>query len=96
MRKLKTGIVSLVLSTVMFAQAVPMEVWETFAEGVDVLFETEENVKVEETITGGLSDANNIGNGYIIQENVEKRTETTKEFLMSDDTILVQQFADEV
>ena len=43
-----------------------------------------------------MVDKYNIGSGYIIQENVENRTATTKEFLMSDDTIMVQQFVEPV
>ena len=97
-KDLKKGIVAIGLAFVMLFQTAPMNLLAVLAEEIQEVFATEENSshKQEEMVTGGLSDANNVGNGYIINENVHRRTETTKEFLMSDDTIMVQQFVEPV
>ena len=91
----KIGIVAISLATVLFSQSVPMNILSAFAEELaDVL--TQEETIEHEIYSGNMVDKYNIGSGYIIQENVENRTATTKEFLMSDNTIMVQQFAEPI
>ena len=94
-KNLKIGIVAISLATVLFSQSVPMNILSAFAEELaDVL--TQEETIEHEIYSGNMVDKYNIGSGYIIQENVENRTATTKEFLMSDNTIMVQQFAEPI
>ena len=93
--KFKMGTIAITLATIMFAQSMPMELVSVLAEEIaDSL--TQNDTIDREFYSGNMVDKYNIGNGYIIQENTAKRTATTKEFLMSDDTIMVQQFVEPV
>ena len=94
-KKFKSGWLVLALATVMFTQSVPMEILNVLAEEIAEVFTMEDAIE-RDFYNGNMVDKYNIGSGYIIQENVENRTLTTKEFLMSDDTIMVQQFAEPV
>lgn len=49
---------------------------------------TQDEIIEHEIYHGNMVDSDNIGNGYIISENIAHRTPTSKEFLMSDDTII--------
>lgn len=97
-KKFIIGGIAVALSAVMFTQTIPMELLETLAEEIVEVFEVEETIphEQEENMTGGWSDKGNVGSGYIIEEDVSKRTLTTKEFVMSDDTRMIQQFAEPV
>ena len=94
------NVAAIVLSTIMFLQSMPDKLLFALAEGVSNLVGTEENVVNETDITEplkkNLTDVNNRDGGYIIKEDESKRTARTKEFIMSDNTILVQQFAEDV
>ena len=93
-KSFKLSVIAITLSAIMFLRAIPFEVLNVFAEVVaDVFTKSEETKEIDSSL---MSDVGNIGGGYIIQENVEKRTANTKEFLMSDDTIMVQQFVEPV
>ena len=91
----KIAILAISLATVLFSQSVPMNILSAFAEELADVLTKEETIE-HEIYSGNMVDKYNIGSGYIIQENVENRTATTKEFLMSDDTIMVQQFVEPV
>ena len=93
--KIKMGIGASALAAVMFMQSLPMNILEVVAEEIADSLTTEEVIE-REFYTGNMVDAYNIGNGYILQEIEEHRTPTTKEFLMSDDTVMVQQFVEPV
>ena len=77
------------LSFVMLMQSMPMNLMKLTADELKESTETEEKIE-REFYSGGMVDTYNIGNGYIIQENEEKRTLTTKEYVMSDDTIMIR------
>lgn len=91
----KIAIVAISLATVMFSQSVPMNILSAFAEELADLLTQEESID-REFYPGNMVDKYNIGSGYIIQENIANRTATTKEYLMSDNTIMVQQFVEPV
>ena len=98
-KKLITGAVAVVLSLVMSVQSVPSELLQAAADELkEILTQEETSESIEETdaLKGKLSDKGNLGQGYIIEEDVSKRTLNTKEFVMSDDTIMVQQFGEAV
>ena len=90
-KRTQIGLIAFSLAAIMFTQSLPMEILTVLAEGL-----TPEETIEREFYPGNMVDSYNIGGGYIIQENVENRTPTTKEFLMSDDTIMVQQFVEPV
>ena len=84
--------VAMTLSAIMVVQFTPKELLKVLAEEVSSAIEQLENQKEEIQYSTVLTDGNNIGTSDIIQENVRHRTLTSKEYLMSDDTIMVQQF----
>lgn len=84
--------VAMTLSAIMVVQFTPKELLKVLAEEVSSAIEQLENQKEEIQYSTVLTDGNNIGTSDIIQENVHHRTLTSKEYLMSDDTIMVQQF----
>ena len=92
---IKFHIVAAVLATVMLVYSMPVEVLQVLADGIGEIL-TPENTIEQKYYPGEMVDEYNIGNSYIVQENEENRTLTTKEFLMSDDTIMVQQFIEPV
>lgn len=94
-KRYKMSIVAFVLTGIFLMQSTPMNILSVFAEEIADALTTKETIE-REFYTGNMVDKYNIGSGYIIQENVENRTATTKEFLMSDDTIMVQQFVEPV
>ena len=94
-RKLGLGAIALSLAGIMFTQSMPMNILSVLAEEIVDVLTTEETIE-REFYSGNMVDKYNIGSGDIIQENVKNRTATTKEFLMSDDTIMVQQFVEPV
>lgn len=90
--KTRIKITATLLSFVMFMLAVPMLVWKASADEIT-------NV-VEEIKTNSFSvDMDNMTKGpqekerYILSENIENREADSKEFIMSDGTIMVQQYA---
>ena len=89
-RKIRNIITALVLAVVFLMQSVPGNLLKVLADEIGALLETESNVS--ELLTVNLDDSGNIGNSYIVQENVNRRTLNSKEYLMSDDTIMIQQF----
>ena len=91
-RRMLMSFVALTMSAVIFTQSVPTGILEAFAEVMDNLTDVE-YVGAENLFTDEMSDRGNIGNGYIIHENVKNRTLTTKEYQMSDGMIMVQQFS---
>lgn len=100
-RRFSKYCIALLLAIVMFITAVPMSVLTVVAEGVSAVAE---NISLEEPIitTNEKEEATDIVDGkefeqaYIIEENVERRTLSSKEFTMSDGTILIQQFGQKV
>ncbi len=92
---IKFHIVAAVLATVMLVYSMPVEVLQVLADGIGEIL-TPVNTIEQKYYPGEMVDEYNIGNSYIVQENEENRTLTTKEFLMSDDTIMVQQFIEPV
>lgn len=97
-KKKSVGIIASALSFIMFAHCVPMTVLQVFADELKELSTKEETLEIEEPkpVIGEMVDIYNFENAYIIQENVSKRTLTTKEFLMSNEKIMVQQFSEPV
>ena len=92
-KKVLFGGIAIALSTIMFSRTVPMEVWNAMAEEIKEALSSEETVETDETVSANtLTDENNL-NGYILEEDVSKRTRTTKEYVMSDETRMIQQFA---
>ncbi len=99
-RKFSKCFVAMLLVIVMGITAVPMSVLTVVADGVKSV--TEE-LKVENTYTPpneiestDLIDSSELENAYILDEKIEGRTFNSKEFIMSDGTILVQQFAQNI
>lgn len=85
--KIMTQVISVILSVLLVAEAVPMQ---TFAEGnnADVSSETAETVDAYASEEGGEP--------VILAEETEKREENVKHFRMSDGTIQAAQYADPV
>lgn len=94
-RKFKLGTIAISLAAIMFTQSMSIELLSAIAEEIADSLSQEETIE-REFYNGNMVDRYNIGNGYIIRENIGNRTETTKEFLMSDDTIMVQQFIEPI
>ena len=95
MKRLVMGAVAFSLSGIMLTQSMPTNLTAVLVEELGDML-TKENVIEHEIYSGNLVDSDNIGKGYIVQENTEKRTLTSKEFWMSDDTIMVQQFIEPI
>ena len=93
--KIRMGIGASALAAVMFIQSLPMNILEVVAEEIADSLTTEATIE-REFYTGNMVDSYNIGNGYILREIEEHRTPTTKEFLMSDNTVMLQQFVEPV
>ncbi|MBQ3506586.1 MAG: hypothetical protein IJA89_07445 [Clostridia bacterium] len=92
-KKVLFGGIAIALSAIMFSRTVPMEIWNAMAEEIKEALSSEETVETDETVSANtLTDENNL-NGYILEEDVSKRTRTTKEYVMSDETRMIQQFA---
>ena len=91
----KVNIVAAVLAAVMLIYSVPTNFLQVVAESIGNALTVEDSIE-QNYYPGGMVDKYNIGNSYIVQENVKNRTLTSKEFLMSDDTIMVQQFIEPV
>ena len=79
----------------MLIQSVPVQLLQALADGIGNALTAESSIE-QKYYPGGMVDEYNIGNGDILQENTENRTLTTKEFLMSDNTIMVQQFTESI
>ena len=95
-KEFRVGVVAIALAFVMFLQSMPAELLKVVAEEI-TSFVAIDAEKVDTNIySNGMNDRNNIGECVAVQENVQNRTSTTKEFLMSDNTIMVQQFAEPI
>ena len=94
-KKWKIGVVSMLLATTLATQSLPMNILSALAESIEEALSSEKEV-LQVFKGNNMIDAGNIGSGYILQENEENRTETTKEYLMSDDTIMVEQFVEPI
>ena len=94
-KRFKIEIMAFLLAAIMFVQSLPMNVLSAFADEIAEMITSEETIE-HKFSPGNMVDMYNIGNGNIIRENVENRTLTTKEYLMSDNTIMVQQFVEPV
>ncbi len=94
-KRIRNILVSLVLTLIIFSQSVPMQLWKAMADGITSIFSSgvvAENID----FTTAYDDTYNVGSGYILYENKSNRTENTKEYYMSDDTVMIQQFANSV
>ena len=78
-KKFKIGTIAITLSMVMFAQSMPMNLMTALAEEIVDVLTAEEEIK-REFYTGNMVDVDNITSGYIVQENIKRRTLTSKEF----------------
>ncbi len=94
-KKIRTSIIAIFLTLVMLFVTTPMDILKALANEIKEALNNEESIE-QEYYYGDMADYENIGKGYILQENEQKRTSTTKEFLMSDNTIMVQQFIEPV
>ena len=94
-KKIQRGLIAILLAMVMLIQSTPANLLKVLADGIVDALTKEETVE-QEINNDRLTDAGNIGSGYIVQENKEKRTERTKEYLMSDDMIMVEQYEEAI
>lgn len=94
-KSVKICIVACLLAAVMLVYNVPVQLIQALADEIGDAMTVESSIE-QKYYPGGMVDEYNIGNGDILQENTENRTLTTKEFLMSDNTIMVQQFIEPV
>lgn len=94
-KKYRVCIIALMLSVVMFLQNFSSDVLCVFADWVSETFTSEERVE-REFYNGNAVDKYNIGTAEAIQENTGNRTPTTKEYLMSDGTVMIKRFTEPV
>ncbi len=96
-RKFSKYFIAILLVFVMCITATPMSVLTVVADEVKSIAE---ELKVEGVYapssvedTTDLIDGKELENAYIVDENIDGRTLNSKEYMMSDGTVLVQQFA---
>ncbi len=94
-KKIRNEILAILLVFVLFIHAIPNSVLTALAESIGDALTSEETVE-QEYYPGNMVDIGNVGEGEIVSEIVENRTETTKEYLLSDGMIMVQQFIEAV
>ena len=91
--KTRISIIAVILSFVMFMLAVPEILWVKAADEIEEVVQTEQITS--ESVTQ-LLEINDEEEPYILSENVSKRRENLKEYIMSDGSIKVQQYAERI
>ena len=92
--------VTMLLIVVMFISAMPYSLLEVFADEVkDFAQESEREsvfIQTDKLESTDIDDTKQLDEAYIIDENIEKRTANSKEFAMSDGSVIVQYFSQNV
>ena len=84
----------------MFITAIPMTVLQVVADEVKDVVENIEidspYIPTDKVENVDLIDRQELENAYIVDENIDGRTLNSKEFMMSDGTVMVQHFAQNI
>ena len=70
-KKFLIGSIAVTLAGIMFSQSVPVDLVSAFADAIAEVLTKEETIERKTYATGDMVDAYNIGNGYILQENIK-------------------------
>ncbi|MBR5192714.1 MAG: hypothetical protein IKW33_04855, partial [Clostridia bacterium] len=91
---------TILVIVVMFISSMPFSILKAFADELKVAGETNTTantfVQPDKLESTNIDDKSALENAYILDENVENRTLNSKEFVMSDGSVIVQNFAQNV
>ena len=91
--------ITILLVLVMFMVTMPLSIIEVCAEEIQSIDNSKsenEFVQTDKLESTDIIDSKQLDKAYILEENEEKRTINSKEFMMSDGTVVVQQFAQNI
>lgn len=88
------GIIALIMATIMFIISVPTSTWKAVADGIkENITESSQEASIDtekDLESNDLIDVSASGDVYIVDENKSNRTIDSKEFIMSDGSIIEQ------
>ena len=91
---------TILVIVVMFISSMPFSILKAFADELRTVGETNTTantfVQPDKLESTNIDDKSLLDNAYILDENVENRTLNSKEFVMSDGSVIVQNFAQNV
>ena len=94
------GIIALIMATIMFIISVPTSTWKAVADGIkENITESSQEASIDtekDLESNDLIDVSASGDVYIVDENKSNRTIDSKEFIMSDGSIIEQKFLENI
>lgn len=92
--------IAMILVVVLFISTLPYSILKVFADEVKNFTEESKNenafVQTDKLESTNIDDSKQSDEAYIVDENISKRTVNSKEFAMSDGSVVVQYFAQNV